>query len=184
MTTEEQLLRFVPRCPQEERDRREMLSLLRTRPRIYTREEQEAHFTASAWIVNAARSRVLLAYHNIYDSWAWTGGHADGEEELLAVALREAREETGLRRLRPVGDAPLSLEILPVKAHVKRGIPVAAHRHLNLSFLLEAAEDEPLTVKPDENSAVAWFDAAEVLSRVSEAEMRPIYEKLLRRQRD
>lgn len=183
MTTEELLLAFQPRCPQEERDREEMLRLLRERGRCAFTRADEAHFTASVWIVTRDRSRVLLAYHNIYDSWAWLGGHADGESDLLAVALREAREESGLTRLRPVDDAPISLEILPVKTHRRRGQPVPAHRHLNLTFLLEADGDEAPRAKPDENSAVRWFGADEVLTHSSEADMRPIYQKLLERQR-
>ena len=62
-----------------------------------------------------------MIYHNIYRSWAWTGGHADGERDLLAVALREAREESGLETLRVLKDGIFSLETLTVDGHIKRG---------------------------------------------------------------
>lgn len=55
------------------------------------------HFSASVWTVNKERTKTLMVYHNIYNSWSWIGGHADGEEDLCAVAMRELTEETGLR---------------------------------------------------------------------------------------
>ena len=175
----EQILAYTPSCPQEESDRRLMLQQLDRYDNLLTRENELLHFTASGWIVSPDRSQVLLAYHNIYQSWAWTGGHADGEADLLAVALREAREETGLEHVRPVTPEPFSLEILGVPAHVKRGRHVSAHLHLNLTYLLEADPAAPLRVKPDENSAVAWVPAAEAVSRSNEPDMQVVYRKLM-----
>jgi 8-oxo-dGTP pyrophosphatase MutT (NUDIX family) len=138
------------------------------------------HFTASAWIVNPDRTKVLMVYHNIYDSWAWTGGHADGEEDLRAVALREAWEETGAD-VRLVQPEACSLETLTVNPHVKRGHFVPAHLHLNLTYLLMADEGAKLAVKPDENRAVGWFTLDGAVSACSEPWMCPVYEKLNRR---
>ena len=100
---------------------------LRTGQDLWTRENEAAHLTASAWVVNGDRERVLMAYHNIYDSWSWLGGHADGERDLLAVAMREVREESGLARVAPVSEALFSLEILTVDGHEKRGRYVPSH---------------------------------------------------------
>ncbi|MBR6090778.1 MAG: NUDIX hydrolase, partial [Anaerolineaceae bacterium] len=132
------------------------------------RENRCVHFTGSSWIVNHDRSKVLMVYHNIYDSWSWTGGHADGETDLLAVALREAREETGIRTVRPVSRDIYSLEILTVDGHEKRGEYVSSHLHLNVTYLLEADENEALERKEDENSAVAWFGLEEAVRASSE----------------
>ena len=66
---------------------------------ILTRKNDIGHFTASCWIVNKEKTKVLMVYHNIYDSWSWTGGHADGDEDLLRVSLKEAKEETGLKNV-------------------------------------------------------------------------------------
>ena len=85
-----------------------------------------------------------MAHHNIYRVWAWTGGHADGESDLLSVALREAREETGVTHLLPLSADIMSLDILPVWGHVKRGRYVTAHQHLNVSYLLVADEMDSL----------------------------------------
>ena len=96
-----QLEAYQPWNEQEARDQELLLRLCRTGQDFYTRENSFAHFTASAWVVSPDRSQVLMAYHNLYDSWAWLGGHADGERNLLSVALREVREESGLEAVRP-----------------------------------------------------------------------------------
>ena len=140
-----------------------------------------AHFTASCWIVNPARDKVLLAYHNLYQSWAWLGGHADGDGDLRRVALREAQEESGLTQARILGEGIFSLEILGVDGHVRRGRYVGTHLHLNVTYLLEADDRLPIRAKPDENSAVRWMPVGEVLQAVSEPEMRVVYRKLMER---
>lgn len=93
-----QLTAYEPYNEQEAADRALILECLTTSEDVFSRENRLAHMTASAWVVNRARSKVLMAYHNIYDSWSWLGGHADGEADLLAVALREVSEKADLRR--------------------------------------------------------------------------------------
>mgnify|MGYP002545656489 CR=1 FL=1 len=93
---ERQLAAYHPCCEQEAVDRDVMLHFLRENTDAFTRENLVAHFTASSWIVNSSRTHALMAWHNLYRAWSWTGGHADGETDLLSVALREAREETGV----------------------------------------------------------------------------------------
>ena len=100
---------------------------------------------------------------------------------LAAVALREVREETGLHALQPVLTRPLSLEILGVPPHIRRGAFVSAHLHLNLTYLFTADSTAPLRVKPDENSAVAWFPAGKAADRSTEPEMQVVYRKLIGR---
>ena len=91
---------FVPGCEQEERDREVMLHFLATNPDAYQRSNTMAHMTASAWVLSPDAKQVVMVYHNIYHSWSWTGGHADGQRDLLAVAIREVQEETGLQDVR------------------------------------------------------------------------------------
>ena len=97
-----QLEQYRPFNEQEERDRDILLRCLREEGDIFTRDNAMAHMTASAWVVNRERTKVLMAYHNIYHSWSWLGGHADGERDLLKVAVREVMEESGLKQVRPV----------------------------------------------------------------------------------
>lgn len=173
-----QLRAFRPWNGQEERDRALLLRLLEEDRAPYGREDP-AHLTASAWVVSPDRRQVLLAYHNLYDSWAWLGGHADGERDLLAVALREVREESGLEEVRPVSTDIYSVEILTVDGHEKRGRYVSSHLHLNVTFLLEADPAAPIHNKPDENSRVGWFGLEEAVAASSEPWFRQrIYSKL------
>lgn len=174
-----QIERYLPFNEQEERDRNLILRCLREEKNIFSRENDLAHMTASAWVVNPDRSRVLMAYHNIYDSWSWLGGHADGSQNLLEVALREVTEESGVRHVRPVTEDIFSLESLTVDGHIKRGAYVSSHIHLNVTYLLEAREEDTLTVKDDENSGVAWFGLDEAVAASSEPWFQEhIYRKL------
>lgn len=177
MSLLETIASYAPESEQEAVDRLVMLSALGRGEKLLTRDNLVMHFTASAWITNLTRTKALMVYHNLYDSWAWTGGHADGEEDLRAVALREAEEETGAR-VRLVRPEVYSLETLTVNPHMKRGRYVPAHLHLNLTYLLEADETGKLTIKPDENRAVGWFPLEEAVQACTEKWMRPVYEKL------
>ena len=177
----QQLIAYRPWNEQEERDREELLRRLDSHEDLYTRANTAAHFTASAWVVSPDRKQVLMAYHNLYGSWAWLGGHADGDRDLLAVALREVREESGLTEVRPVSEDLYSLEILTVDGHEKHGRYVSSHLHLNVTYLLGAADHE-LRQKPDENSGVAWFTPEEALKASTEPWMvRRVYSKLTQR---
>lgn len=168
---------YHPWNQQEEQDLLEILRRLGTGEELFSRENP-AHFTASAWVVSPDRKQVLMAYHNLYHSWAWLGGHADGEIDLLSVALREVREESGVAA-RPVSEAPFSVEILSVSGHEKRGQYVSSHLHLNVTFLLEADPTAPARCKPDENSQVGWLGLEEAVVASSEPWMRErIYKKL------
>ena len=110
---------------------------------------------------------------------SWTGGHADGETDLLSVALREVREETGVKNVSAVSKEIFSLEVLTVDGHEKRGQYVPSHLHLNLTYLLEADETDPLTVCEEENKGVAWFLPEDALKASSEPWfVRRIYSKL------
>lgn len=173
------LKRYIPWNEQEEHDKAVMLHLLETQKDIFMRDNQTAHFSASSWLLNKEHTKVLMIYHNIYHSWSWTGGHADGETNLLEVARREAMEETGVTSIKAVTEDIFSIEILTVDGHVKRGGYVPSHLHLNVTYLLEADEDAVIRIKPDENSGVKWFTLEEALEVCSEPWMVEwIYKKL------
>lgn len=178
MNLREKIEEYIPQNEQEESDKTLMLEFINKFDDVLTRENRMGHFTASSWIVNKERTKVLMIYHNIYDSWAWTGGHCDGDPDLLHVALKEAEEETGLKNIKVLTPDIASLEIVTVDGHVKRGKYVSSHVHLNCTFLLEADEAELLKIKPDENSGVKWFDIDEALNVTSENKMIDIYKKL------
>ena len=175
---------YVPQDQQEAGDKEMILDYIRRFPEhILTRDNRIAHLTSSGFVVNSDGTKVLMAHHNIYKVWAWTGGHADGESDLLSVALREAREETGVTHLLPLSADIMSLDILPVWGHVKRGRYVTAHQHLNVSYLLVADEMDSLSVREGENTGVAWLPADRLLEYTNEWQMDGVYTKLLRRAR-
>ena len=176
---------YIPVNEQEETDQATFLRWLQRDDDISIRENLDGHLTASAWVVNPARTHVLMAYHKLYDSWAWLGGHADGNWNLCQVAEKEAREESGIEQLRPVSEAPISLEILTVNGHEKKGIYVPCHLHLNLTYLFEGSMDGQLHCKPDENSGVDWIPMESLSSRCNEPWfVRRIYSKLTKKAKD
>ena len=177
----DELMAYQPKNEQERTDRETILAYICAFPdTILTRKNVFAHMTASSMIFNRNRDKVLMAYHNIFRSWSWTGGHADGEEDMLSVALKEAREETGIGTLSLIGSGLAAVDVLPVWGHVKRGAYVSAHQHLNFSYLFEADEEETIRAKEDENSRVGWIAVRELAEKVSEPDMLPVYEKLIR----
>lgn len=174
---------YKPYNEQEEQDKKVILKYIDTFDDVLTRNNEFGHFTASAWVVNKDRTKVLMIYHNIYKSWAWTGGHSDGDSNLLNVAIREVKEETGVKDVKPISDDIFSLEIICVNGHVKRGKYVSSHVHLNVTYLLEADEDEELKIKEDENSGVRWVDIDKAVELSNEAWMKGIYKKLIEKQK-
>ena len=178
MNIKEQIENYKPYNEQEENDKEMMLNYIETFDDVLTRENRMCHFTASNWIVNKERTKVIMIYHNIYKSWAWTGGHADGESDLLNVAIREAQEETGLQDLKLLSNGIFGIQILTVDSHIKRGKFVPAHLHLDCCFLLEADENEILKIKEDENSGIQWVDIDKSVELSREEQMKPIYTKL------
>ena len=181
----EQIKSYLPYNEQEETDKAEILYWLEHEPNVFSRDNYAAHFTASSWVVSPDRKKVLMIYHNIYNSWAWMGGHADGEKNLMSVALRETQEESGIKELVPLSGGIFSMEILTVDGHMKRGKYVSSHLHLNLTYLFEADPKAEIRIKPDENSGVSWFRTGELPTKVSEPWMlQRIYSKLIDKTRN
>lgn len=177
--TRKEIENYVPFNEQEEKDREEMLKWMDTGLDLLTRNDGFAHWTASAWVVNKTHDKVLMVYHNIYNSWSWLGGHCDGDDDFLHVALKEVQEESGIENVHSLSDDIFSMEILTVDGHVKRNKYVSSHLHLNLTYLLEADENETLHIKEDENSNVGWFGLEEAVQASSEPWLKEhIYNKL------
>ena len=148
---------YIPKNEQEQQDKNVILSCIQMFPQnILLRDNEIAHITASGFILNKALDKALLIHHNIRDCWAWTGGHADGDPNLLDVALREAIEETGVQ-VTPISNKIASVDVLTVTSHTKAGKYINSHLHLSIAYLFTANEADAITIKVDENSGVEWF---------------------------
>jgi ADP-ribose pyrophosphatase YjhB (NUDIX family) len=171
--------RYTPKCEQEVVDKALILSFIERNPDCLYRENLVAHITSSAFVVNPEMTKMLFAHHNLYDSWGWVGGHNDGDEDLLHVAIKETMEETGLINVTPFSEEVFTIDVIYVENHIKHGKYVPDHLHLNVAFLLLADERQTLSISVLENSAVKWFEIESILDFVSEPRMIPVYQKAL-----
>ena len=180
MSLIQEIRSYRPWNEQEERDQKQMLRYMEHNANYLERSDEVAHFSASIWTLNREHTKTLMVYHDIYDSWSWIGGHADGDEDLCRVAMRELTEETGVENASLLSRKILSLETLIVNGHVKRGVYVPSHLHFNLTYLAETDEREALIVNRDENQGVKWFTFEEALYVPKEPWMvEYIYKKLI-----
>ena len=176
----ESLEQFTPYNEQEEVERKIMLKYINDFDDVLTRKNEYGHFTSSAFVLNRERTKILMIFHKIYNSWAWVGGHSDGDNDLLYVAMKEAKEETGIKNVSPICEDIYSLELINVNGHEKRGKYVGSHVHLNVTYLLEADESEEIHIKEDENSGVKWVPIDEILKVTSEVWVRDrVYAKII-----
>jgi 8-oxo-dGTP pyrophosphatase MutT (NUDIX family) len=168
---------YNPKNEQEKTDKIAMLQFVENNNDAFDRTNLVGHFTSSAIIVNPEMTKVLFIHHNIYNSWGWVGGHNDGDPDFLGVAIKEAKEETGVRYIKPYHEEIIGLDNIYVYNHIKNGKYVPDHIHMNATYLLIASESETLTIKEDENSGVKWFGLKEALKAIDEPRMVPIYTK-------
>ena len=175
-----QIENYQPTNEQEAGDQRVILKYIQQFPHnILLRDNEYAHITSSGFIMNQDLTKILMVKHHIINNWAWTGGHADGDEDLLKVALKEAKEETGINNVTALTNEIVALDILPVGGHVKRGKYVSCHVHLSVAFILIADENEQLTVKEDENSDVRWLPVEFINSKSFTEDDVYLYSKLV-----
>lgn len=170
---------FSPINKQEIKDKEMFLYYLNNFDDVLTRSNEIVHFTSSAFVLNKTRDKVLMIYHNIYNSWGWTGGHADGDSDLLQVALREVTEETGVNNVKPIISDIFIIDTLSVLGHEKKGKYIPAHIHLSVAYLFEADETETLLIKEDENSNVKWIPIEQVVEYSTEPHMKIVYQKII-----
>lgn len=147
---------YQPCDEAETADKAQFIEFLKKFDDILTRDNIFGHFCASAFVVNPARDKAIMVYHNIYDDWIIPGGHADGEANLLDVALREIKEETNLDAT-PLFETPFAIQTDAIMGHIKKGKYVSSHLHFNVVYLLEADDSQTLAFRNDESQGVNWF---------------------------
>lgn len=178
MNLKEEIKNYLPINEQEKNDKEYFLEFINNFEDTLTRNNKFGHFSASAFVLNKEKTKMLVVYHNIFDGWIYPGGHADGDENLLSVALREVEEETG-QKATVLNNSIFSIQALPIKGHVKRGKYVSAHIHFDVVYLLEADENIQLTFRPDESKGVKWIPLEEAYDSTMVDFIRPIHKKLI-----
>lgn len=174
--------KFVPTNEQEASDQKIILSYIQQYAHnVLLRDNPIAHITSSGFLMNKQLDKVLLVHHNIRNVWAWTGGHADGDSDLLHVAIKEAREETGVITICPISSHIASLDILPVFSHWRKSHFVNAHLHLSVAYILICDEKEKVRPQISENTNVAWFDTSFFTGRNFDLSDVYLYNKLIDR---
>lgn len=180
MNLREQIENYIPSDEQEEKDKEQFLEFINNFDDVLTRENIFGHFSSSAFVVNKERTKMLVVYHIINDGWIYPGGHADGENDLLSVAVREVNEETGLKT-KVLDNSIFGIQSVPVKGHIKRGKYVSAHLHFDVIFLMEADDTIPLIYKEDESKGVKWISFEEAKDETMCDFIRPIHQKLIKK---
>ena len=164
---------YLARYP-DEADAARLRRFVVAQPRCFERDcFDDGHVTGSAWVVDSGGTRVLLTHHRKLGKWLQLGGHSDGEPDPLAVALREAREESGLA-VQPISKAVLDIDIHTIPA--SKGDP--AHLHYDVRFALRAASSEPLRVSL-ESIDLAWIEIEDLARLTNEESMLRMARKYL-----
>lgn len=120
------------------------------------------HITVAAYVLNESHDKVLMVKHNIFNTWCIPGGHADGDYNLLRVALNELQEETGITGASQLFDEVASIDLYKSSMHIRKGKLVKPHMHTNFTYLFEVLESAPIRIKEDENSEVAWIPVSDI----------------------
>lgn len=177
-----ELIEYIPQNEEEKADKKLILDYLEHYDKnAFFRSSLPAHMTASALVVNKTADKVLLAYHLIYQSYGWLGGHSDGDFDLEHVARKELMEESGLEQFKLKYCGIASIEVIHVNRHLKRGEMVSDHLHLNVSYLFEADDKDMIRIKEDENSDICWVKISDMEKVINEKFMIGIYKKILGR---
>lgn len=175
--------KYEPSDEQEVKDKDQLIWILENyQDKAFFRDLKFGHITSSAIVLDKTHKYILLAFHNIYKSWAWLGGHADGEFDLEKLSKREVQEETGLEDLELISNDYSSIEILTVDGHIKRGEYVSSHLHYNVTYLYEGDMEKHIRIKSDENSNVGWIKIDDLYENVkNDHDMYNIYMKSINR---
>lgn len=122
----------------------------------FERTHLPGHITGSAWIINREKTKTLLVHHAKLNKWVQPGGHADGDENVMRVALREVEEETGLSHLKPATDIfDVDIHIIPERKEFP------THFHYDIRFMVTGDDREPLVVS-EESHDVRWINLSDL----------------------
>lgn len=163
----EALLKNYHPMDEEKQHHQEMLNFYKNDKNCFERSNLKGHFTASAWLLNKKGDQFLMMHHKKLQEWLQLGGHCDGDNDVLNVALKEAQEESGVLGIEPVFHNIFDVDIHFIPEY--KGIP--EHFHYDVRFLLQIKSDEQI-VKNSESHALKWFGENDVLPSNNRSIMR------------
>ena len=146
-----------PSTPEETQFTQQTIEFVQQNPECFERSLLIGHITGSAWIVDKSRQFTLLTHHKKLNKWFQTGGHCDGDSDVLNVAMKEAMEETGLTDIQTISSNIFDIDIHEIPE--RKGVPT--HLHYDIRFLLEADMNDPLIIS-SESSDLAWIELSKV----------------------
>lgn len=143
---------YYPFYEEEKKFKQQMLEFIQKYENCFERSLEVGHITASVWLLNKDQTKALLMHHAKLNNWFQLGGHCDGDPDVLAVALKEAQEESGITNIVPVTGDIFDIDIHLIPAH--KNIP--AHYHYDIRFLMRVASDEEV-VQNSESKELRWI---------------------------
>lgn len=155
---------FAQKHPEQQQAADKMQAFIESTPDCFQRWYQSGHMTGSAWLINPAGDKALLTLHRKLGRWLQTGGHADGDANLLRVALREATEESGINNITAESTDIFDIDIHLIPENPAKREP--AHYHYDVRFLFRAPH-ESFAIS-DESEALEWWGAEDFATRCSE----------------
>ena len=147
---------YQVKYPQEILLVKRMIAFIKNTPECFSRYNTEGHITGSAWLVNN-HHQVLLTYHKKLHKWIQLGGHADGNPSILDVALKEAKEESGIFDLKLISDAVFDIDIHLIPANSKE----SSHYHYDIRYLISAGDVKQFKMS-NESISMAWIDIKDI----------------------
>ena len=175
MKSLEQLIKHYAQAYPEEIAPQNTLKFLENETGHFFRNSYNGHFTGSAWIVSPDMSSILMTHHKKLGKWIQLGGHADGENDLLKVALREAKEESGIQQFKVLSEKIFDLDIHEIPQHNSE----PGHLHYDVRFLLEADPAGEAVIISDESHDVIWIHTADIAVLNSEISIQRMIKKTI-----
>ena len=154
---QKKLAHYQPTDDSEIASHKRIIDFVNAQPHCFERTLKIGHITGSAWLIDESKNRVLLTHHRKLNKWLQLGGHCDGDPDVMAVAMREAKEESGIEKIEPVTTDIFDLDVHPIP--VRGNEP--AHDHYDIRFLLRVTGDANFTIT-EESHELAWLTPTEI----------------------
>lgn len=147
------LEKYIAINAEEEKKQQQILEFVKNNPNCFSRENLDGHITSSGFLFNYDLSKVLLTHHKKLDRWLQLGGHNDGNKNCLKVALKEAREESGIKKIKPLSKHITDVDVFDIPFYAPNN--VKEHLHYDIRYFL-ITKNENFVVS-DESNELKWF---------------------------